>query len=393
MRFGVFTMPEHFPWDQQTLSFQRDIDEMVLAEKLGFDEYWIGEHHSGWYENVPVPEYMIAKASAVTHRIQLGTGVVNLPYHDPFQVAERLAFLDHLVHGRLIYGFGAGGLPTDWALHNMDGEVMRPRMRESLDIIRRLTEAREPISYEGEFWQGQDREIQVRPYKGRNPEFALAGLTGVSSFELAGAHGWGSLSVHFTPPKFENNPSFVDLEGHAAALEASARGAGRDPVAARRQWRLVRECFVAEDRESAVRQIRAGVKQSYDYLISLGLGPLMKLDEAMDDSELTLDWMIDNGWWLVGSPDDVVARVKELYERLGGFGTLVLNSRDWGTTDTMARSLEMFARYCIPALEGLEVGRPTAPSMVERQRVWEARAAAAAQEAAEQEAAEPVAAD
>lgn len=377
MRFGMFTMPEHFPWDQQTLSFERDIDEMVLAEKLGFDEYWIGEHHSGWYENVPVPEYMIAKASARTSRIMLATGVVNLPYHDPFQVAERLAFLDQLTYGRLIYGFGAGGLPTDWALHNMEGDVMRPRMKEALQIIRRLTEARTPISYEGEFWQGRDREIQVRPYKGRLPEFALAGLTGSSSFELAAQSGWGALSVHFTPPKFTNNPSFVDLEAHAATLDAHAAAADRDPLEARRQWRVVRETFVAEDRESAIAQIRTGVKKSYDYLISLGLGPLMKLDETMDDAELTLDWMIDNDYWLVGSPDDVVARVKALYERLGGFGTLVLNSRDWGPTDQMARSTEMFARYCMPALEGLEVGRPTVPSMVERQAAQAAALAAA----------------
>lgn len=382
MRFGVFSMPEHFPWDQQTLSFERDLDEMVLAEKLGFDEYWIGEHHSGWYENVPVPEYMIAKASALTSRIQLATGVVNLPYHDPFQVAERLAFLDHLTYGRLIYGFGAGGLPTDWALHDMEGEVMRPRMRESLEIIRQLTEAREPVSYEGQFWRGRDREIQVRPYKGRMPEFGLAGLTGAGSFELAAANEWGALSVHFTPPKFRDNPSFIDLEGHAATLDAAALAAGNDPVGARRRWRVVREVFVAEDRESAIAQIRAGVKQSYDYLISLGLGPLMKLDETMDDSELTLEWMIDNDCWLVGSPDDVVERVKALYAQLGGFGTLVVNSRDWGPTDRMSRSLELFARYCMPALEGLEPGRATVPTMVERQAAAAAAAEAAAAAAA-----------
>jgi limonene 1,2-monooxygenase len=293
-------------------------------------------------------------------------------------VAERLAFLDHLTYGRLIYGFGAGGLPTDWALHNMEGDVMRPRMQESLQIIKRLTEAREPISYEGQFWQGRDREIQVRPYKNRIPEFGIAGLTGPSSFETAASNGWGALSVHFTPPKFRNNPSFVDLEDHARILEESARQAGRDPLDARRQWRVVREVFVAEDRESAVAQIRAGVKKSYDYLISLGLGPLMKLEETMDDAELTLDWMIDNCFWLVGSPDDIVARVRSLYDQVGGFGTLVVNSRDWGPTDQMARSHELFARYCMPALEGLEVGRPTVPSMVERQAAQAAALAAAA---------------
>jgi limonene 1,2-monooxygenase len=367
VRFGIFTMPEHFPWDNWALSYERDLDEMVLAEKLGFDEYWIGEHHSGWYENVPVPEYMIAKGSALTSRIQLATGVVNLPYHDPFRVAERLAFLDNLTHGRLIYGFGAGGLPTDWALHNMDGEEMRPRMVESLGIIKALTESREPYSYEGEFWSGEERAIQVAPYKNRVPEFAIAGLTGKSSYDIAGRNGWGALSVHFSPPHFDNNPAFADLAAQVGAMDAGALAADLDQNESRRRWRLVRECYVAEDRETAMREIRAGVKKSYDYLIALGLGPLMKLEEAMEDSELTLDWMVDNGPWLVGSPDEVTARVKSLYEDLGGFGTLVLNSRDWVTTDLNTRSWELFARYCMPALEGLEIGRDDVRSVKGRE--------------------------
>ena len=195
----------------------------------------------------------------------------------------------------------------------------------------------------------------------------MAGLTGRNSFQVAAKHGWGALSVHFTPIRFTNNPNFVDLVDHAETLDQVAVENGQDPIETRRRWRIVREVFVAEDRETALDTIRAGVKSSYDYLISLGLGPLMKLDEAMDDADLTLDWMVDNCYWLVGSPDDVIERIKHLYDRLGGFGTLVVNSRDWSTTDRMSRSLEMFARYVIPALEGLEVGRPTVPNMVERQ--------------------------
>ncbi|HEY9414802.1 MAG TPA: LLM class flavin-dependent oxidoreductase, partial [Pseudonocardia sp.] len=138
MRFGLFAMPEHPPIENWTLSYDRDIDDIVLAEKLGFSEYWIGEHHTGGYENVPVPEYMIAKASALTSRIRLGTGVINLPYQDPFQVAERLAFLDHLTHGRLEYGFGGGGLPTDQALFGLDRSEAAPRTTESLEIVWQL---------------------------------------------------------------------------------------------------------------------------------------------------------------------------------------------------------------------------------------------------------------
>jgi limonene 1,2-monooxygenase len=371
-------MPEHYPWENQTLSYDRDIAEMVLCDQLGFDEYWIGEHHTGWYENVPVPEYMIAKASAVTHRIQLGTGVVSLAYHDPFNVAERLAFLDHLTKGRLIYGFGAGALPTDTALFNLEHDSVRSRMIEAIDIVRRLTESREPISYEGTFWQGQDRVMQVRTYKDRIPDFVVAGLTGRNSFELAGKNGWGSLSSYITAIRFTNNPNFADLRTQAEALEHGAVEGGQSPIEARRGWRVVREVYVAEDRATALDTIRAGVKKSYDYLLANGLGPLMKLDEAMDDAELTMDWMIENCYWLVGSPDDVIERAKQLYDQLGGFGTLVINSRDWATTDRMSRSLELFARYVIPALEGIELGRPTKPTMND----WMLERQAAAQLAA-----------
>jgi limonene 1,2-monooxygenase len=366
MRFGVFIMPEHYPWDNWTLSYQRDLDQIVLAEKFGFDEYWIGEHHTGGFENIPAPEFIIAKASALTSRINLAPGVINLPYHDPFLVAERLAFLDHLTHGRLIYGFGAGGLPSDWALFNMEGDVMRPRMRESLDIIRQLTEGRDPITYEGEFWRGENRVLQVHPYKDRIPEFGLAGLTGASSFELAAQNGWGALSVMFTPPKFTNNPSFVDLHDHARILDESATAAGRDPIDARRQWRVVREVYVAEDRDTAIKEIRKSFENSYGYLINLGLGALMKLDEAMEDAELTLEWNIQNVKWVIGSPDECVATIKGLYDDLGGFGTFVMNGRDWNTTAKVNNSMELFARYVIPQLAYLEPGKPEGQTVVER---------------------------
>lgn len=356
MRFGIFAMPEHPPWENWSLSFERDLEEIRKAEWLGFDEFWIGEHHSGEYENVPVPELMIAKASALTSRISLATGVVNLPYHDPFLVAERLAFLDHLTHGRLIYGFGASGLPTDWALFGLEGSDMRPRMDEALDVISQLVAGEEPVTYEGRFWRGENRRLQVRPYKNRVPEIALAGLTSLASFQRAAEQGWSSLSIYFTPPRYANNPSFPDLAAHGRALDETAAAAGRDPVEGRRNWRVVREVYVADDRETALREIRRGVAGSYDYLLGLGLGPLMKLDESQADDEVTFEWMVDAIPWIVGSPEECVRQVEQLYEEVGGFGTLVLNSRDWVTTDRKYRSLELFARYCMPRLERLTPG-------------------------------------
>ncbi len=350
MRFGLFTMPEHPPRENWTLSYDRDIADIVLAEKLGFAEYWVGEHHTGGYENVPVAEYMIAKASAVTSTIRLGTGVVNLPYHEPFLVAERLAFLDHLTHGRLEYGFGGGGLPTDRALFQMPAEEATPRMNESMEIVWQLLTSDEPVSYQGQFWQYENRQLQVGPHQ-VVPPFAIAGLTGTHNYAKCGARGWSPLSVYFAPLFADQNEFAPDLRQHADAITKAAAEAGLDPEAARAQWRISREVYVADSRNDAMNEIRAGVRSSYEYLLGLGLGALMKPDIEMPDAELTFEWMAETIPWIIGSPEDCVRQIQEVEETVGGFGTLLINSRDWTTTDRWNRSLELFARYVVPQFQ------------------------------------------
>lgn len=347
--FGVFTMPEHYPWENWNLSYDRDIEEAVLAEDLGFDEYYIGEHHTGGYENVPVPEYMLAKMSAVTDRIKLAPGTVNLPYHDPFLVAERLAFLDQLTDGRLMYGYGGGGLPSDLEMFGV-GDEKREMMDEAIDIIQTYTQAEEPTSYDGEFWQYDDRIIQVPPYQ-ESPDEVIAGLTTLDSYEQAGREGMYSLSVYFTPLEAPDNPAAPDLGDHGDALERGAKAAGRDPQEARENWRIVREVYVSDSKEQALEDIRDGVEKSYSYLIELGLGALMKEDEERPDEDLTLEWMAENIPWIIGSPEDCIRQIKALQEETGGFGGLIINSRDWVTSEKWERSLELFAREVMPAFK------------------------------------------
>lgn len=106
--------------------------------------------------------------------------------------------------------------------------------------------------------------------------------------------------------------------------------------------------YVADDRDQALNDIRAGVQRSYEYLLGLGLGALMKKDSDMPDADLTFEWMVEEIPWIIGSPEDCVRQIHELAEGVGGFGTLLINSRDWVTTDRWNRSLELFARYVVP---------------------------------------------
>src|SRR5262249_62007753 len=112
MRFGYWLMPCHGPRTNLTLAYEDDLGLAERAEDLGFEEFWVGEHHSGGWELIPSPELFIAAAAQRTRRICLGTGVISLPYHHPFLVAERMDFLDQLTPGRLLRGVGAGALPS-----------------------------------------------------------------------------------------------------------------------------------------------------------------------------------------------------------------------------------------------------------------------------------------
>jgi limonene 1,2-monooxygenase len=89
-------------------------------DRFGFDEAWFGEHHSGGYEIIASAQIFIAAAAARTKHIKLGTGVISLPYHHPWLVADRLVMLDHLTRGRLIFGAGPGALPTDAYIMGID---------------------------------------------------------------------------------------------------------------------------------------------------------------------------------------------------------------------------------------------------------------------------------
>jgi len=108
MKFGAFFAPFHPIGQSPTLALEYDLERTVELDRLGFDEVWFGEHHSGGYELIGSPEIFIAAAAERTKHVKLGTGVISLPYHHPWLVADRLVLLDHLTRGRLIFGAGPG---------------------------------------------------------------------------------------------------------------------------------------------------------------------------------------------------------------------------------------------------------------------------------------------
>src|SRR5216684_5155724 len=192
--FGVFLAPHHPIGEHPTLQLRRDLELASLLDELGFDEFWVGEHHSGGWETIASPEMFLAAASERTTRIMLGTGVVSVPYHHPFTVAQRIVMLDHLSRGRAMLGVGPGALPSDAFMLGIDPLTQRDQMDEGLGVMIRLLTAREPITVDGSWYRLRDAALHLRPLQRELP-IAVASMISPAGMKSAGKHGVGVLSV------------------------------------------------------------------------------------------------------------------------------------------------------------------------------------------------------
>ncbi len=252
MELGLFTMPSHPPERSLFDGQQWDLQVLRWADELGFSEAWIGEHHTAPWEPNPTPDLLVAQAIMQTKTLRIGPGGFLLPYHHPAELANRVAMLDHLSQGRLNFGVAASGLPSDWAMFNVDGMSGQNRdmTREALDIILKLWSADAPFHYEGKFWKVDQPEQMLgllrphlKPLQQPHPPIGVAGLSKNSdTLKLAGERG-------FIPMSLNLNPGYV--ASHWNSVEVGAARSGRRRAA--RDWRIVREVFVADSDAEAGR--------------------------------------------------------------------------------------------------------------------------------------------
>ena len=185
----MFITPFHPVGQSPTAALEYDLERTVALDRLGFDEAWFGEHHSGGYELIACPEVFIAAAAERTKHIRLGTGVVSLPYHHPLMVADRWVLLDHLTRGRVMFGTGPGALPSDAYMMGIDPVEQRRMMQESLEAILALFRAApdERISRHSDWFTLRDAQLHIRPYTWPYPEISTAAMVSPSGPRLAGA--------------------------------------------------------------------------------------------------------------------------------------------------------------------------------------------------------------
>ncbi|MCH2503216.1 MAG: LLM class flavin-dependent oxidoreductase [Dehalococcoidia bacterium] len=351
MKFGVFMAPFHRVGENPTLALERDLELLQWLDTLGFDEAYIGEHHSAGWETIASPEMFMATAAERTRHIRLGTGVTSLPYHHPFMVANRMVLLDHLTRGRVILGCGPGALASDALMLGIKPERQRAMMEESLDAIMRLMSSTEPYTVKTDWFEMNDAVLQLRPYQDPIVPVAVASVESPAGVTLAGKHGASVLSLS-VPRDTIRKTSLAELWSIA---EETAAEHGKKMH--REDWGIVMGMHLAESKEQAFKDIREGSGNIVTEYFGETLGnpvPDVPRDQIVD-------YMVDHNQWIVGTPDDCIAGIERLQEISGGFGKFMIRVEDWAPRDKIHRSYELLARYVMPhfqgSVQGIEISR------------------------------------
>lgn len=346
MKFGVFMAPFHRPGENPTLALERDLELLQWLDVLGFDEAYIGEHHSAGWETICSPEIFMATAAERTRHLRLGTGVTSLPYHHPYMVANRMVLLDHLTRGRVILGVGPGALASDALMFGINPERQREMMDEALGVIIRLFENTNPLTVKSDWFDLNEAVLQLRPYQRPSIPIAVASVQSPAGVQVAGKHGAAVLSLSI-PRDTIRQTSLKELW---AIGEETAEKHGK--TLRREEWSLVVPIHLAESRKEAIEDVRLGSGREVTEYFGRTLG------HPVPDVPATqiVDFMVERNQWLVGTPEDCIAGIERLQEISGGFGGFLIRVEDWATREKTLHSYELFARYVMPRFQGSLTG-------------------------------------
>lgn len=356
MDCGLFMMPLHDPRRDYLEVLRHDREAILLAEELGFQEVWVGEHYSSSTEPIPDPLQFMATLIPQTKSIKFATGVINIPQHHPAQIAGNAAQFDYLSQGRFVMGIGPGGLASDFELFKVTDKNRSEMMIEAIDIVHKIWASDPPYHITGKYWDvtidsachlqlgvGPMRKPYQRPY----PPLAVSAMSPNSTTaRTAGEKGWGLVSANFMP--------VVHARTHWNQYCHGAEAAGRRPD--RSLWRVARSILVTETDEEA-RDYLANPKSSYGFYYSylrnnLGVFNLLKIFKPRDDisdDEVTYPKCVE---WIVmhGKPSTVLDQLVAMVDEIGWFGTLLLTHKDWDIPELHRRSMRLFAERVMPKL-------------------------------------------
>jgi alkanesulfonate monooxygenase SsuD/methylene tetrahydromethanopterin reductase-like flavin-dependent oxidoreductase (luciferase family) len=358
MEFGIFSNGDRAN-RLAADSYDEDLWEIVQADKLGFTEAWVSEHlargtgdrisHS---DILPVADAMICKAAAVTKQIKLGPAVRPVAFYQPMQVAVEAAVCDHLLRGRYMFAFGlagpaADGLTMRGIADDDKTETRRARSREAMELIVKCWTSEEPFDFDGQFYHGKRINIQPKPFQKPFPPVGVASNSGNPvPMQIAADNGY--------LPLFSQNDTAEHM-GHMVDIYMN-EGRSSGKKVQRSSVRACRYVHIAETNRKAREDMRHYVtpnlelnKREYPHQFAHFMPPSGKIED------ITYDYMVDQGQYIIGDPDWVYDRLKSFYDESKGFGTLLLvYGKDRGTRAQRAKSMKLFVEQVAPRLRALD---------------------------------------
>lgn len=355
MKLGTFMMPLHPPARSATATLAEDREAILLADRLGYVEAFVGEHVTDLAENVTSCLMFLASLAHETKNIVLGSGTINVPNSHPAAIAAQVAMLDHLLQGRFIMGISPGGLMSDAEVFGNYQKNRNAMFVEGIDMVLKIWQSDGPLDLQGEFFKVSTRQTAIpeigqglilKPYQKPHPQIVGTAVAPFSQgvTEMA-KRGWQPISANFLLPEWVKThwPRYVEGR-EAAGAKAQAS-----------EWRVAKSIFVADDEKTAQRYAKSSEGPYWFYFKQLvrklvgfsGRSNLFKLDQKQPDSEITPDY-VTGKLVIAGSVDSVVDQILAFREQIGDFGTLLYACHDWMDPALGKRSMQLMAEQVMP---------------------------------------------
>jgi len=356
MKLGYFTMPLHPPGRPWVETLREDREAILLADRLGYTEAYVGEHATDAAESITSCLAFLASLAHDTKRIKLGTGTLNLSNSHPVTVATGVAMLDHLLEGRFIMGISPGGLPTDMEVFENYGKDRGKLFLECINHVLAIWAGEPPYDIQGEIWNISTAKTMIpeigqgimpKPFQKPHPPIVVTAVEPFSKgVAAAAARGWDPISANFLLPQW--------VKSHWGRYVEGCQQGRRAPDAA--HWRVAKTVFVADDARKA-KDYGLGAQSPYRFYYSqlltklkhAGRANLFKAAKDAPDDSVTLDGVVRD-LVIAGTVNEVVEQLLEFRESVGDFGTLLYCGIDWADAALARRSLELMALEVMPAV-------------------------------------------
>ncbi|HUN70433.1 MAG TPA: LLM class flavin-dependent oxidoreductase [Burkholderiales bacterium] len=355
MKLGTFMMPLHPPGRRPADTLAEDREAILLADRLGYCEAYVGEHVTDLAENVTSCLMFLASVAHDTKNIVLGTGTINMPNGHPAAIAAQVAMLDHMLKGRFIMGISPGGLMSDAEVFGNYQKDRNAIFLESINMVLDIWAKDAPYDLHGDYFHVSTAKTSIpeigqgtiiKPYQKPHPPIVVTAVAPHSKgVAEAAKRGWTPISANFLLPEW--------VASHWPKYREGRKAVGAEPKTS--EWRVAKSIFVADDDKVAERYGRSPEGPYHFYFKQLvrklvgagGRGNLFKLDQSQPDSEITAEY-VTKKLVIAGTVNSVVDQILAFRENTGDFGTLLYPCHDWLDPALGRRSMQLMAEQVMP---------------------------------------------